>query len=174
MKVVLTLTGLFQNNLWKCKTDYASYCFFRDILNDLVNCFPIGLEEAIKLINSKFKSEETLVEGNIFYHEISLVIAAYFYWGPHGELESQKPMKENCQTKYELFLSKIPFESDYVEDYIYIDSKIVSSYQEKGIINENYIKTFEVSVLNYEQALCELSKHRGEKYFKEPIFEGYY
>jgi hypothetical protein len=83
-------------------------------------------------------------------------------------------MRENKQTKYELFMPIEPFISEYVDDYIYIDSNMVSSYQEKGLINEKYIKTFEVSALNYEQALRELSNHKGEIYYKMHMFEGFY
>jgi hypothetical protein len=170
---VLSLNGLYQNSLWKCKTDYVSYTYFRDVLNHLVNCFPLTTEEAIDLINSKFKEEDAFFEGDLLHHEEPIMCAGYFYWDSDWSLKSQRPMKENCQTRYELFSPKTPIE-DYVEDYIYIDSRMVGSYKEKGIINEEYIKTFEVSVLNYEQALKELSKHRGKKYYKEPIFEGFY
>jgi hypothetical protein len=165
---------IYPNSFWKCKTDYTSYIYFRDVLNDLVNCFPISPEEAIELINSYFKEEDTFFEGDIMYHTEPLILAAHFYWDPNWSLKNQRPMKGNTRSKYELYLPKIPFESDWVNDYIYIDSNVVSFYRQKGIINENYIKTFEVFVLNYEQALKELSKHRGEPYFKESIFEGYY
>jgi hypothetical protein len=172
---VLILNGYYQNNLWKCKTDYGTYIYFRDVLNDIVNCFPISPEEAIDLINSNLNENESYVEGDFrLFHTESILLAGYFYWDPNWSLKSQKPMKENRQTKYELYLPKTPYESDWVNDFIYIDSKVVSFYKQKGIINEKYYNSFEVSVLNYEQALRELSKYKGEKYFKEPIFEGFY
>jgi hypothetical protein len=170
----LTLNGYYQNNLWKCKTDYDSYIYFRDVLNDLVNCFPISPEEAIELINSNLNEDVSYFAGDFLYHTESIIVACCLYWAPNWSLKHQKPMKENRQTKYELYLPKTPYESDWVTDHIYIDSKVVSFYKQKGIINENYYKSFEVSILNYEQALRELSKYKGEKYYKESIFEGFY
>jgi hypothetical protein len=164
----------YQNNLWKFKTDYGTYVFIRHILNDLVSCFPIGVDDAINLINSYGGHIDTFVEGDIIYHELDLTWASYIYWKPHWELKDMRPMRENSPTSYELFIPIEPFNSDFVEDYIYIDSKMVSSYQEKGIISEKYIKTFEVTALNYDQALRELSNHKGEQYYKLPLFEGFY
>jgi hypothetical protein len=164
----------YQNNLWRFKTDYASYVFMRHILNDLVNCFPLGVDEAIKLINSYWSNIEAFVEGDMVYHLLDLEWASYVYWKPDWELKENRPMRENQLSSYELYEPIRPFESDYVDDYIFIDSKLVNDYLQKGIITENYIKTFETTANNYELALRELSRHKGEEYIKDRIFEGYY
>jgi hypothetical protein len=165
----------YQSSFWKFKTDYSSYVYIRHILNDLVCCFPLGVDEAINLINSYWCHIDSFVEGDIIYHELDLTWASYIYWEPDWELKDKRPMKENRKSKYELFTPVTTFESAYVEDYIFIESNLVQTYRLKGIINEHYKKTYETKVLlNYEQALQELAEYKGEEYFKSSVFEGYY
>ncbi|WP_042161456.1 hypothetical protein [Paenibacillus gorillae] len=171
---------IFENNVWIFKTDYPSFLYCRDILIDLISRFPLNQQEALKLINTRWALIE-INEGDITYHELPKFWSSDMYWGRDSlwwkqgkerknyNLPELKPYRPDNETKYELWepLNSSLNDSDYIDDYVFVDYGEINELIDNQLIIGQYYKTWEVTSKNYREALKLLHEYKGwGKYFE--------